>query len=77
MYYRLGLPQELLRFFAFPFIRASDLIAALAEMGVVAAEKPNPQDFVCLRVLAMGWNWACYLAQATLMDVLGGEHRHT
>ena len=74
-YYRLAIPEDMIPLFCLPDVKFSALLQALRDRGrhleaeQLEAETPEAQD-VGLRVLLMGWNWAVFLAQCCLRDIL-------
>jgi len=70
-YYTLALPYEMSQWFVLPNVTATELREELVAQGrddVVQALGEGP--FLGLKVLAMGWSWAVFLAQTSLEDLL-------
>jgi hypothetical protein len=69
-FYRVLIPHFLSRFFTFPLITASELIAFARSRGTHIPEPPAGSNFCCLIVLSMGWSWAPFFAQMLLEEAL-------
>lgn len=70
-YYRLRLPDCLLPWFVIPDVTIEELRAFALTKGVTIREAVGNQKFLALRVPAMGWSWACWIAHTALQSLLG------
>lgn len=76
-YFHLLLPLELAEWFALPGIELGDLVESLRKSGFhETADRMWAEGGHCassgvgVRVPVMGWNWAVFLAQSFLVDLL-------
>ena len=76
-FYRWGMTCAMSEFFIIPGMSCQDLKKALEDQGDFEAverllDGRDPKDlaYVGLAVVAMGWNWAVYLAQEALMSIM-------
>jgi len=69
-FYCLETPESVWEFFCLPTIGAMELYRHLREQGIECVRPTAQQQFVALKVLAMGWSWAPFFAQCFLGEVI-------
>jgi hypothetical protein len=68
-YYRLLLPPALYPWFCIPLILIEDLVSFAKERGITIRAPGPGERFLALRVPAMGFSWACWMAHTALQSL--------